>query len=235
MGERSDAAVHHRSGGVDVGMAADADVGPEREVGRVTSGVDRSGSGEGDAPGDTIGIGAEGERDPFGGAGAEIDHLRTGGGDVERNLAGLGRVEPPDPARPTVDVDRAAGQIGLQSCGPFEELGDGHRGQAEVEEGRVTPPGSEHEPAAGDLVDRGGRRRQCRGVARVDVGDAGRELESLGGAGDGGEHDERVGAQVLGVGERDPVPSRLLGSLRPLGRAADDRHRHRPHLHGFGR
>ena len=74
------------------------------------------------------------------------------GGDVERHLAGPRRVEPPDPALAAVDVDRAAGEVGLQSSRALEELGDRHRRQPEMEQGGVAAAGAEHEAPAGDLV-----------------------------------------------------------------------------------
>ena len=75
MGERRDAAVHHRPGGVEIGMAPDAHVRPERQLGRIAAGVVGGGAGERNPPRDTIRIGAEGESYP----GIRKDDVNVGG------------------------------------------------------------------------------------------------------------------------------------------------------------
>ena len=109
---------------------------------------------------------------------------------------------------------------------------DRHRRQPEMEQGGVAATGAQHEPSAGDLVHGGGRGRQRCRVAGVDVGHAGGQLDVLGAGGHACEHHERIGAEILRVGEGDAVPAGGLGTAGPFDRALDDRNRHRPEFHG---
>ena len=68
-------------------------------------------------------------------------------------------------------------------------------------------------------------------MARIGVGDAGRESKALGGGRCERDRHERIAHEVLRVGERDAVPAELLGSFGLGDRGPDLGNPHRPKFH----
>src|SRR3954469_1149824 len=112
--ERGDAAGDECAGGLDVGMATDVHVHPERDVGGVAPGRSRGGARDAECPGDPLRVGTDRERHLLGDAAGELEQARSRRGDVERDLRRLGAVEPPQPAGGAVAVDGVAREIALQ-------------------------------------------------------------------------------------------------------------------------
>ena len=199
----------------------------------IATGVGRGGAGEIDAPCHPVGIRAEGERDPLGRAGAEVDDLRA----PTPRCRGA-------PCRPS--PSRASG-----SCSRGRRCRSCHRRGTS---GAAWCARRTRRPAS--AAARGGtgrcRRGRCRArtVRRRSRSPSRPRSPALPGGGCGrwsrrwpagccsvpaatrGEHHERVGAEVLRVGEGDAVPAGGLGTAGPFDRALDDRNRHRPEFHG---
>ena len=99
---------------------------------------------------------------------------------------------------------------------------------------------ADHDPALGEVVERGGGARRHRDVARVRHGDAGAEANARGGDGAGGERHPQLPAHEVRVGDPDGVVAERLRESHLLdddgeGLAAEDAdvelHRSdRPHL-----
>ena len=196
-------------------MAADVHVRAERDLDGIAPGVGRGLAREVDRPRDAIGIGADRERDALGDARGELDHARARHRDVERDLRLPATIEPLQPARVAVAVDRVVGEVGLQVGDRRDEPRDRHRLLAEVEQRGVAATDAEHEAAARRLLH--GRRDvgERRGMARVRVGDAGGEPQPLGRGRRQRDGDERIADEVLRVGEGDAVPTRDPRPARP--------------------
>ena len=182
-------------------------------------------------PAQAVGLGADGEVDPLGVAGAELDHVRAGGGDRDLDLRERRRVrEPGEAAREAVDVDRLAAQVGLDRGECLFELVDVGRLAADLAERRVAAPDPEHRPSPALGVE---RRDGGRGHGRVSgrgVGDARPELEAARGRGGERELDPELGGQVLAVGEQEAVEAPGLGGAGGLDDAAGEREGVEPDL-----
>ena len=169
-----------------------------------------------DAPAQPLGVRAERERDPVGDAGRELDHARTGRGDVDRHRRQPQRVEPAQPAGEAVEVDRAAAQVGRELGQESLEHRERRGLEADLEQRRVAAPDPEHGAPARERVDRGDRRRGRRRMAGDRVGDSGREPEPARRLRGERHPREHVARQVLRVGERDAVEARGFGARREL-------------------
>ncbi len=166
-----------------------------------------------------IGIGADGEGDAIGLSRRDLDHARTGGGDLDRNFGeALGAV-PFEPAREAVAIDGAAAQIRLQGGEIALELGDPCRRSSDaLHRGIAAPDSQDGTPVALDLQRQGGRRGHRR-IARDRIGDAGAEMDRRGSR--GGEHElpPHLRAEILAVGKENAREAHTLGEACDLGGA----------------
>ena len=125
-------------------------------------------------------------------------------------------VEPLQPARVTVAVDRPVGQVGLQVGDELGEVGPPSSACSPRWKSAVSPrpmPSTNRPPEASCTV--AATLASAAGMAGVRVRHAGREPEPLGGRRGERDGDERVADEVLRVGERDAVPPGRARPARP--------------------
>ena len=167
-------------------------------------------------PGHAIRVGPDGERHPLGEAAGEAQHSRPRARHVERDLRLRHPIEEVEPAGEAVTVDGAAGEVRLHLRGQLDEAVDRHRLAAEVEQRGVAAADAEHEPPTRRLLHRRRDVGQQRGMSREGVGHRRGEPQPVRRCRGHRDCDERITDEVLGVGERDAVPTLLLGAHRLL-------------------